>query len=228
MTNRFQILKELSFESFGYKKRTYVKKGSYEIDMSSVLQINNMNNMNDISDISTETDIIPIISPIGDDSENTTGGRKISSLQITMQHALMLILSTKKSLIVGLSNFDTSYIKPLFIKAWRWASGQNIVAFDHVQPKNTIEFIMALDPFYTYVYDIQRMQCVALAVLTSSVCCTWPRLAQRRHQRHQRYDVDGLHVSVLLRFRFNVCKTRVRFSDKVRHNRSVEIREIKW
>lgn len=82
------------------------------------------------------------------------GARKIPSLGSIMKQGLGLILQTKKSLINLITNITSNSIKPMLNEAWRWAIGKSSISFKSQNEQYLLEFTLALDPFYAYVYRV--------------------------------------------------------------------------
>ncbi len=82
------------------------------------------------------------------------GARKIPSIGSIMKQGLGLILQTKKSLINLITNITLHSIKPMLNEALRWTIGKSTVSFKSHDEKYLLEFTLALDPFYSYVYRV--------------------------------------------------------------------------
>ena len=139
---------ELSF-SIQAKPRKHVKTGRSERFIDSLTD-----DMDDIADSLTT-----MLAPIKIEDDILTGGaaKQRILLPFLMKQALIILLSTKKTLVNSIPNFTHDLIRPLLVQAWRWASGKTVIDVKTSEESHKIEVSLALDPFYNYVCHIANI-----------------------------------------------------------------------
>ena len=113
------------------------------------------------------TMLAPIKIELGGTLKGGARSKRFTPLQFLMKQALIILLSTKKTLINNIPNFTHALVKPLLIRAWRWASGKTVIDVKTSEESHKIEVSLALDPFYSYVYQIATIDRSAKLVDTN-------------------------------------------------------------